>query len=116
MVPPPPAMSKLRTQPTVSRRSSPSMWLREKRGCQSGRPLKSRTFAHTFSTGASITALTCTLVIVLSPSTRRPLPGRQLERRYTEDAAFAQLLLQGQRVTAGLLLERRDQPARMGHY
>src|SRR5215470_10441568 len=86
MVPPPPAMSKLRTQPTVSLRSPPSMWLREKRGCQSGRPLKSRIFAQTFSTGASITALTNTFVILppLEPDALeapRLLGQRELRRQ-----------------------------------
>src|SRR5258708_29429812 len=66
MVPPPPAMSKLRMQPMRSLGSPPSMWLRENFGCHSGRLLKSRTLAQTFSTGASITALTNILVMAFS--------------------------------------------------
>src|SRR5258708_11529432 len=68
MVPPPPAMSKLRMQPTVSPRKPPSIWLRENPGCHSGRPLKSRIVAQTLSTGALITALTNTLVMSSSRS------------------------------------------------
>src|SRR5215831_13283644 len=75
MVPPPPAISKLRMHPTVSLLRPSSMWLREKRGCQSGRPLKSRILPQTFSTGASITALTNTFVISIScQQTKRPRP------------------------------------------
>src|SRR5258707_4624014 len=66
MVPPLPAMSKLRTQPMRSLGNPPSMWLRENFGCHSGRLLKSRTLAQTFSTGASITALTNILVMGFS--------------------------------------------------
>src|SRR4029077_4503521 len=71
-------MSKLRMQPTVSLRSPPSMWLREKRGCQSGRPLKSRILAQTLSTGASITALTNTFVISSSGSKAHTLEAPRL--------------------------------------
>src|SRR5437868_587065 len=66
IVPPPPAMSKLRTQPIWSLGRPPSMWLRENFGCQSGMLLKSRTWAQTFSIGALMTALTNIFVMSLS--------------------------------------------------
>ncbi len=52
---PPSRSRKLRTQPTVSGASPPSMRESATNGVHLGRPLKSRTWAHTASAGASIT-------------------------------------------------------------
>src|SRR5271165_1156724 len=66
---------KLRTQPIWSAASPPSIWLVFIRGCQFGRPLKSRMRAQTASTGASMTLETVTVAMRPRPP-RNLLPGR----------------------------------------
>src|SRR6185503_2181655 len=108
MVPPPPAMSKLRTQPMRSLGKPPSIWLRENFGCHSGRLLKSRTWAQTFSTGASITALTNTFVMVSSLVRQQFANGGKTHDEYVvADIVGSHLRWPGRNVEHGPPLRKR---------